>query len=447
MKKVNLTKGSIIPVLLKVALPIMGISFVQMAYNLTDIYWIGGEGPRYVAAVGIAGFFSWLSISLVILARVGTEVRVAQTTGADDEKGAEHYAATGILFVFMLGLIYTGITVLFRDQMILIFNAKDQGMNDMASQFLLVLSIPFALNFCNMLFTAIFNARGSSRSPFLINMVGLAINMVLDPLMIRGIGVPAMGVMGAAYATGIAQTIIFFIFVYKIFVKKQLFDKFHLWSSYQWEKMKEIAAMGVAPALHSAFFTVIAMIMGRMVTDFGNTAIAVQKVGTNVESLTWMTAQGISTALSAFIGQNYGAKEYGRVKSGVRAGFLIASGIGVATTLLLTIGARAVFGLFMKDPMSLKMGAEYLFILGWSQFFMCIEITGSGIFNGLGETKPPAVIGVSMNILRIPAAYFLSQTSFGLNGIWIAVALSTVLKGFLVYFYLKVRLRSKLMAV
>ena len=194
--------------------------------------------------------------------------------------------------------------------------------------------------------------------------------------------------------------------------------------------LKRIFKLGLPASIQTGLFATIAMIIAKIIAQWGPTPIAVQKVGSQIESLSWMTAGGFSTAISAFIGQNYGAGKWDRIKEGYRKGLVIVGIIGIFATLLLTLGANPIFRLFIPhDEEALGMGITYLRILGLSQFFMAIEIATQGAFNGLGKTIIPAGVGVLFNGLRIPMALILSTTSLGLNGVWWSISISSMFKG------------------
>jgi Na+-driven multidrug efflux pump len=195
------------------------------------------------------------------------------------------------------------------------------------------------------------------------------------------------------------------------------------------DHLKRIISLGIPAAFQSGAFTLIAMIIARILTRWGSTPIAVQNVGSQIESISWMTAGGFQTALSAFVGQNYGAKKWKRVFKGYFAGIGTASIVGIFTSCLLIFAAKPIFSIFIREKDTVKYGIDYLRILGLSQLFMCLEITTSGAFNGLGKTVPPSITGVVFNALRIPGALILSATSLGLNGIWWSISISSVLKG------------------
>ncbi len=443
-KRNNLTQGPIFSSLVKMALPIMGTSFMQMAYNLTDMIWIGFLGSKAVAAVGIAGFYAWMSFAFILIAKTGTEIKVSQATGAENETLAETYARSGFHIIIAIGLVYTLGLIIFKDALISFFNTNDLEVEALSKIYLVIIATGMTFSFANQVFTGIFNGRGDSRSPFAINAVGLVINIVLDPLLIMGIGpFPVMGVLGAAVATVLAQVVVFFIFVYSIRFKHSLFSHFSFFKSPDWSSIVTISKMGLPPAIQSGLFTFISMIIARLIAEFGPTPIAVQKVGSQIEALSWMTAGGFSVALGAFVGQNYGAKQYHRVLEGYKKAIQVALILGLANTALLFFGAKWLFAIFLREPLAISQGIDYLRILALSQLFMCIEITASGAFNGIGRTKPAAITSIIFNVLRIPLAYYLSEyTTLGLNGIWWAITISSVFKGVVIYLWFKVIVKT-----
>lgn len=172
--------------------------------------------------------------------------------------------------------------------------------------------------------------------------------------------------------------------------------------------------------------------------------IAVQKVGSQIESISWMTAGGFQTAISAFVGQNYGAKKWNRIVKGYKIGILTVSIIGIFATFLLIFGAAPIFSFFIPEESTLPYGIAYLKILGVSQLFMCIEIATAGAFNGVGKTLPPSLISIVFTGLRIPMALILSSPNLlGLNGVWWSISISSVIKGILLISWFIVYLKAQ----
>lgn len=432
MENRQLVEGSISRALVKLAIPIMATSFVQMAYNLTDMLWLGRVGTKAVAASGTAGFFTWFGSALFMIPKIGAEVGVAQSIGRQDMAAAKKYAANTLKLDILIALIYSAILIAFRHQIIGFFRLGDEEVIQMATDYLLIVSFGLVFYFLNPVFSGIFNGSGDSSTPFKINAVGLLTNMLLDPLMIMGIGpFPKMGVKGAALATIIAQFLVTLIFINVSRRKSVLFKDLNIFKiPFDREYVKTILKLGLPAAIQQGLFSSIAMVIARIIAQWGPTPVAVQKVGSQIESISWMTAGGFSTAISAFVGQNYGAGKLERIREGYKKGLQIVGSIGIFATVLLIFGAGPLFKLFIpNDPEALQIGIRYLRILGLSQFFMTIEIATQGAFNGLGKTIPPSLVSVTFDALRIPASLILSSTFLGLDGVWWSISISSVFKG------------------
>ncbi|HCO19356.1 MAG TPA: MATE family efflux transporter, partial [Tissierellales bacterium] len=224
-RELKLTEGEIIGTLTRLALPIMGTSFIQMAYNLTDVMWLGRLSTDSVAAVGTAGFFLWLAASLVMISQVGIGVSVSQSYGRGDKKEAGRFITSGFQLNIAIALVYGAALYLFREQIIGFFNIQEADVVDMAVRYLSVISAGMIFFFMNPVFSATLNSSGNSVTPFKTNTIGLIINMVLDPVLIFGIGpFPRLEVEGAAIATVMAQIAVTAIFLYIGFSKGTLYS-------------------------------------------------------------------------------------------------------------------------------------------------------------------------------------------------------------------------------
>lgn len=430
-KRIDLTEGSISSKLVKLALPIMATSFIQMAYNLTDMLWVGGIGSGALAAVGTAGFFSNLAAALTMIAKVGAEVKVSQSLGRKDEKATRNYIVSALQINIVLSLIMGMVVLLFRTQFLAFFQLKNIEVISMAKTYLGVIAVGMVITNLIPVFTAIFNGAGNSKTPFIINTIGLVANIIFDPLLIFGFGpIPKMGVLGAALATIGSQGIVVTCFIISVARSKEKYFKFSIFKKPDFRAIKTICKLGIPSGVQNGLFTTFSILIARVIAGSGEVAIAVQKVGVQIEAITWMTAGGFSTALSSFVGQNYGAKKYDRIKEGYKATILIASIVGILATLLLIIGGEAIFSIFIQEEDAIVLGKDYLRILGYSQLFMCIEITTVGMFNGLGRTYIPAAVSIILTGLRVPASMVLSSPDIlGIDGVWWSISMSSVLKG------------------
>lgn len=425
-KKINLLEGPIFSSLMKLALPIMGTSLIQMAYNLTDMIWIGRIGANAVAAVGSAGMYMWLSNGISTLAKMGGQVRVGQSIGSQNKKDAAQYASATIQLGIIFGVIYGMITLLFHSQMIGFFHLTSPDVIKDAEIYLIITCGFVVINFVNQIFTSLMTAIGNSHHPFVATAIGLVINIVLDPLLIFGLH---MGVMGAAITTVIAQAIVLILMLYYAKKDKILFDEMRVMQKNTSSIFMKIIKIGFPTGIQSMCFTFISMVIARFIAGYGDVAIAVQKVGSQIESISWMSAEGFGNALNAFVAQNYGAENIERVKKGTFSALKTCMIWGVFTTLVLLIFPQFIFQIFISEKDVIPLGIDYLQILAFSQLFMCIESTLAGALNGLGKTFIPSSVSIVLTVARIPLVMILSTTFLALNGIWWSISISSIAKG------------------
>ena len=179
------------------------------------------------------------------------------------------------------------------------------------------------------------------------------------------------------------------------------------------------------------------MMIARMVAGYGDAAVAVQKVGSQIESISWMTADGFAAAVNSFLAQNHGAGKPDRIRKGYRSAMGVVLIWGVLCTVLLIFFPEPIFRLFITEQDVIPMGVDYLVILGVSQLFMSVEITTAGAFAGLGKTLPPSLSSTILTAARIPLAWVLVQTPLGLNGIWWSITISSIFKGIVLFLWFR----------
>ena len=202
----NLTKGSIFKVLMKLSLPIMASAFLATAYSITDLAWIGTLGSSAVAGVGVGGMYSWLSQGLCTLARMGGQVPMAQELGKGNVDEAKKYAVTSLWVVMVFGVLFGSASFLFTDPMVAYFNLEAAETIAHAKVYLKITCGLVIFSYIGYTLTGLYTAQGDSKTPLKANFIGLVTNMILDPVLILGIGpFPRLEVTGAAIATVFAQ--------------------------------------------------------------------------------------------------------------------------------------------------------------------------------------------------------------------------------------------------
>ena len=428
----NLTKGPILKTLTKLAVPIMASSFLGTLYNITDMAWIGLLGSRAVAGVGVGGMFTWLSQGLAAMARMGGQVHVAQCIGRGDRERAHGFAQAAVQLAAFMGMAYAILSLLFTRQMVGFFQLADAQAHAAAMSYTRIACGLIVFSFMTLTLTGLYTAQGDSKTPFIANLVGLATNMVLDPVLILGVGMfPKLGVVGAAIATVTAQAIVMSIMIVGIVIQKKenVLKETRLLAKIPREYLQGICKIGIPTAIQGMAYCAISMVLTRMISGYGAEAVATQRVGGQIESVSWNTADGFGTALNAFIGQNYGAGKMDRVKKGYKASLCSVGIWGIFITIMFVFQPKAIAEIFFHEPKAIMIAIGYLTIIGVSEAFMAVELMTVGALSGLGKTHLCSVISILFTSARIPLAIILGGALLGLEGIWWAFSVTSIVKG------------------
>ena len=427
----NLTKGPILKTLTKLAIPIMASSFLGTLYNITDMAWIGLLGSKAVAGVGVGGMFTWLSQGLAAMARMGGQVQVAQCIGRGERDRAHGFAQAAVQLATLMGMAYAVISLLFARQMVAFFQLTDLEAQTAALSYTKIACGLIVFSFLTLTMTGLYTAQGDSKTPFLANLIGLVTNMILDPVLILGPGpFPKLGVVGAAIATVTAQAIVMMMMILGVIIQKKenVLKGIRLTAKIPKEYLGGLCRIGIPTAIQGMAYCAISMVLTRMVSAYGAEAVATQRVGGQIESISWNTADGFAAALNAFIAQNYGAGKMERVRKGYRASLWTVGIWGLLISFVFICFPQAIADIFFHEPKAVATAVGYLVIIGFSEAFMCVELTTVGALSGLGRTRLCSIISITFTSARIPLAIILGGL-IGLSGIWWALSVTSIIKG------------------
>lgn len=466
----QLTQGHIPSQLVKLAIPVILTSFVQMSYNLVDMALLGMLGSQIVSGVGTAFYIVWVGGSTVFFTKIGGEVTIAQSIGSGKRNEALHYIRNANTAAFFIALSFAILTYFFASQIIGLFDIDNPLINESAITYLSIVALGMPFAFTNMSLTGLYNGIGNTKMPLIVTSIGLGINLILDPCLILGWGpFPAWGVAGAAWATVASQFIVFITFLLILYFKSPFATRFYFLPlhriHFNMKYLNRIFKIGGPLSLQSLFLASITMIIAKIVVDAAHgdgRPIAVQSVGAQIEALSWMTASGFATALGSFTGQNFGANNWLRIRKGFYTSLKMGMLFGLISTYLFIFHGDFIFNLFIsKNEADIhSLGVVYLLILSISQVFMCLEIISSGAFNGIGKSVPVAATSVSMNAARVPLALlftgslawllpkfssYIPETLVPITGVWWSYNITSIAKGIILFcwflFILKKRRR------
>ena len=433
MKKVDLTEGKVINVLTALALPIMGSSLLQFTYNLIDMLWVGGLGSDAVASIGSSSFFIGLGYSINSLVVIGTGIKVSHAIGKKDNEEVSKYINSGIAINFVIAIIYGLVLIALGKNFISFLNLNNDIVERGSYYYLAINAQILFFSFFNFLYTRIFSSFGNNGDSLKINAIGMILNIILDPIFIY---IFKLGVLGAAVATLISNIVIFIL--YK--VKSNGILNYNKYVGIDKGKILEIIRLGFPMAFQRILFTLVNIILAKVIAIFGTNSIAAQKIGLQIESITYMVIGGLNGAIASFTGQNFGANKFKRIKQGYYTALLLGIIYSVIMSIIFIVFKEPIIRLFIREKNTIIIAGGYLQAVAFSQGFSTIEMVSNGFFTGIGMPKVPATISIVFTVLRIPMALILMKY-LGINGIWWSIAVSSILKGIAAYFMYLIKIR------
>ena len=434
MKKIDLTRGKVISVIAALALPIMGSSLLQFTYNLIDMIWVGRLGSNAVASIGSSSLYINIGNALNSLVVIGTGIKVAHAIGRKNENEIKEYINSGIVINIIIGTVFGLILIFLGKGFIEFLNLNNSEVESNAYYYLALNAPILFFAFFNMMYTRILGSFGNNKLALKINGVGVILNIILDPVCIYVLN---FGVIGAGVSTLIANVIMFILF--RINTNGILNYRYDL--KVDFEKIKEIIRLGFPMAFQRILFTIINIILAKIIAMFGSEAIAAQKIGVQIESIAYMIIGGLNGAVASFTGQNFGAGKSNRIKEGYRSALVVGISYAIVMAGVFLLLNRPLIRLFISAESTILIASAYLKAVAFSQVFSAIEMISNGMFTGIGKPNIPATISIVFTSLRIPLALVLIKP-FGISGIWISICISSILKGICSYFIYETKIRK-----
>jgi putative MATE family efflux protein len=412
---------------LGLALPSIASLFVQAAFSLVNIIWAGRLGAAPLAAVNTAAFIVWTVEALASLCSVGTNALVSRHVGAGERETARGIAgrALGVAAIVSAATAAAGFASL---DALFAFMGTDAEVTELGRSYMMIFFAGSFTVFVWAAVEAVFRAWGDTRTPMKLLVWSLVANAVLDPLLMFGIGpFPRWGVAGASVATIACRLVASAVGLVLLYRRGLVEPGSFLRAD---GTSLRIVRIGLPIAISQASFCVVYMALTRVIAIFGTPAIAAVGIGHKSESVAYFVAVGFSFAAATMVGQNLGA---GRPDRAARAAWVACGYTMIVATVVavaMLAAPRAIARIFIDDPAVVEIAVRYLRIVAVSEFFLVFEFVLEGAFGGAGDTVPPLIVSGPLSIARVPAAYFLAVTlGWGIDGVWWAISLSSILKG------------------
>ncbi|MFC3712466.1 MATE family efflux transporter [Sphingoaurantiacus capsulatus] len=419
----DLTTGPIASTLAAFALPVLGGNVLQSLNGSVNAIWIGNLlGEAALTATSNANLVLFLLLGAVFGVAMAATILVGQAFGARDIDRAKHVVGTGATFFFATSAVLATAGVIFTPAILRLLGTPAEAL-PLAIAYLRVIfvAVPFMNAFAFAM--AVMRGAGDSKTPFYFMALSVALDIVLNPLLIRGVGpIPALGIAGSALATLIAQGVSFAALLMLLYRRQHpLLPRRHELGHFrpQPHLLKAIVAKGVPMGLQMVVISSAALAMMGLVNGYGVQTAAAYGVAAQLWTYIQMPALAIGAAASSMAAQNVGAGRWDRVGriAGAGIGFNIAM-TGVLVVLLYFID-RAALGLFLPgDGGAIETAVHINHLASWSFVLFGITIVLFGVVRATGAVMPPLIIlCISLLGVRLPFAANL-QDSLGADAIW-----------------------------
>ena len=426
-------QGSMGKAILALAVPVVINSFLQTMYNLTDTYWLGQLGTNELAAINLVSPLQQIVVNFGSGLTVAGAVLIAQLIGASKKEEAASMASQIFVCAMIFSIICAGVIAIFTPTVVNWLGA-DELTAKVANVYLRIVILDMPFLYMVNIFAAIRQAQGDTVSPMFLNLTGILLNVILDPLLMIVIH---WGAAGAALATVIAKAVPAMISL--VILKRDTTGVRIRLKGFRFEKskMKSILTVGLPTAIGGSTMQLGFLLMSRNVYVYGTGAMAAYGIGNKVNGLITLPSNGIGSAVATIVGQNIGANQIDRAEKGYKIArrvsviFLFVGGLILSRPFL----SEAIVGLFSTDEEVIAMAADFLSIMALWCFTNGVYNSTSGLFQGSGHTEVTmAVDATRLWVFRFATLYVCENwLHLGVRSIWYSVVVSNALSSVILY--------------
>ena len=408
------------------AWPIVLAFTMQVGYNIIDIFWVGKLGTAAIAAVSLAGnvFFIILAVGQIIGS--GSVALIAQFYGAKQIDNANNIVKQSLLLASIIALPVCISGFIFAKQIMSLLGGRADVLI-ISTGYLKIIFIGFFFQLISFSINYAFRGAGDMKTPMKIMLVATIINLVLDPLLIFGIGFfPRLEVQGAAIATVIAKCVSFLVgFMIlmkgKSGIKVKIFKKWYL----ETRVIKTILSVGIPAGISYSLMAFSSMAVFRIVSSFSEYALAALGIGIRILQLSSLPVVSIGIATTTLIGQSLGARNLKKTMQIGHVSILFSTAIMVFFGIVFIANAKLLFSIFTQNYQVINYGIQFIQIVSLYLVFVGIIMSLTGVFRGAGDTLPPMFAGLfKLALFIILAILFSQKLRMGITGVWWAMFIS-----------------------
>ena len=416
--RIDLTKGPILKTLVRLAVPVTVSMVMFTVYLMVDLYFVGRLGPDAVAALSISSnaFFIHLGFSTIL--GTGGMALIAQAFGRKDYDHATLVFKQSILLALMVGVFEAAIGLMIAPAYIKFFGGSGKSL-EWGIQYFQIFVVSFL--FMILLYTIgnCYRGMGNTKTPMIIMLQANLMNIVLDPILIFGwLGLPGMGVRGAALASVISQIYALAIYGYLLLIKET-----HINIKGKWQLnlgiIRKSLYIGVPSGLNHFLLAANLLITFRVASDYGTAALASIGIGFRILQAIYIPVIAVASAMAAIVGQNFGANKYKRITGTFARAWLISTLFMLFCTAVCQTFPAYIIGIFSNDPDVIRFGVSYLSVFSLGFIIVGAIMVISAVFQGLGKTYPSLIGAVVDNALFAGLVFTLPvYFSWGIQSIW-----------------------------
>ena len=416
--RIDLTEGPIFKTLVKLAVPVTVSMVLFTVYLLVDLYFVGRLGPEAVAALSISSnaFFIHLGFSTIL--GTGGMALIAQAFGRREYDHAARVFKQSLLMALVIGIIEAVTGFLLAPAYIEFFGGTGKSLQ-WGIEYFQIFSISFLFMLLLYVIGNCFRGMGNTKTPMMIMLQANVLNIVLDPILIFGwLGLPALGVRGAAIASLISQIYGLGIYGYLIFVRGSHLDLKGRWR-FDPKIIKQSLLIGVPSGMNHFLLAANLLITYRVISIYGTAALASIGIGFRILQSIYIPVIAVASAMAAIVGQNYGARKLSRITGTLGRAWLVCMIFMIGCTAICLLYPKFLIGIFSNNPDVIYFGVVYLRIFSIGFVMVGTIMVASSAFQGLGKTYPGLVGAVVDNALFAGLVFTLPvYFSWGIQAVW-----------------------------
>lgn len=433
----------ILPLIAAMSLPMVISMAVNALYNIVDSYFVAKISDDAMTALSLVFPIQNMVNAIAIGFGIGVNACIAFFLGAEKKDKADMSASWGVLLSLLHGILLTVVCIAVMPAFLRVFTKEENILNLAISYSNRVFLFAAAVN-VGICYEKIFQAVGKMRVSMFSMMAGCVANIILDPLMIFGIGpFPAMGIQGAAYATGIGQCLTLAVYLLLFWLRPIPVKVQPGYLKKEGILIGRLYRIGVPATLNTALPSVQISVLNQILSGFSGQYVLVLGIYYKLQTFIYLSANGIVQGIRPLVGFNAGAGEKKRVQDIFRTSLFLIMGIMFVGTVIAWVCPVQLFSLFARDAEAIRMGAGALRIISIGFVISSVSVTCSGVLEGLG--KGTASLWISLTryiVLMLPLAFLFSRI-FRAGGVWYAFAVTEWLAAALSFFIWK---RTRLVA-